>query len=88
MRASVYPTCTNSLNEIHAYIILFIYTLLTVIQYLGSHVLVICVCVFCDSFLCSISLLLLSGSLSYILNSVIVHEVTQHIQAICLVLLS
>ena len=25
-----------------------------------------CLCVFCDSFLCSISLLLLSGSLSYI----------------------
>ena len=28
-------------------------------------------CVFCDSFLCSIYLLLLSGSLSYILNSVL-----------------
>ena len=32
--------------------------------------LLFCVHVFCDSFLCSISLLLLSGSLSYILNSV------------------
>ena len=31
----------------------------------------VCVCVFCDSFLCSISLLLLSGSLSCILNSVL-----------------
>ena len=30
-----------------------------------------CVCVFCDSFLCSISLLLLSGSLSYVLNIVL-----------------
>ena len=33
--------------------------------------LLFCLCVFCDSFLCSISLLLLSGSLSYILNSVL-----------------
>ena len=37
---------------------------------LGPHVLVLFVCVFCDSFLCSISLLL-SGSLSYVLNSVL-----------------
>ena len=36
---------------------------------LGPHVLVLFVCVFCDSFLCSISLLL-SGSLSYVLNNV------------------
>ena len=34
-----------------------------------SHVLVLCVCVFCNSFLCSISLLL-SDFLSCILNSV------------------
>ena len=33
--------------------------------------LLFCLCVFCGSFVCSISLLLLSGSLSYILNSVI-----------------
>ena len=32
------------------------------------HVLVFFVCVFCDSFLCSSSLLLLSGSLSYIIR--------------------
>ena len=38
---------------------------------LSSHVLVLCVCVFCDSFLCSISLLLLSDFLSCILNSVL-----------------
>ena len=31
----------------------------------------VCLCVFCDSFLCSISFLLLSGSPSYILNSVL-----------------
>ena len=31
----------------------------------------VCVCVFCDSFLCSISLLLLSDSLSCVLNSVL-----------------
>ena len=38
-------------------------------QYLGSNVLVVLfVCVFCDSFLCYISLLLLSGSLSYYLK--------------------
>ena len=40
-----------------------------VLQYLGSHVhvlIVLSVSVFCDSFLCSISLLLLSDSLSYI----------------------
>ena len=36
---------------------------------LGPHVLVLFVCVCCDSFLCSISLLL-SGSLSNALNSV------------------
>ena len=43
-----------------------------VVQYLGSHVLVVLfVCVFCDSFLCSISLLLLSDSLSCVLNSVL-----------------
>ena len=35
------------------------------------YVEVVCVCVFCDFFLCSISVLLLSGSLSYILNSVL-----------------
>ena len=34
-------------------------------------VLVLCVCVFCDSFLCSISLFLLSDSLSCVLNSVV-----------------
>ena len=32
--------------------------------------LLFCLCVFCDSFLCSISLLLLSDSLSCVLNSV------------------
>ena len=53
-----------------------------VIQYLGSHLthmsLLFCLCVFCDSFLCSISLLLLSGSLSYISSSVyvVVHVYT------------
>ena len=31
----------------------------------------VCVCAFCDSFLCSISLLLLSDSLSCVLNSVL-----------------
>ena len=41
--------------------------------------LLFCLCVFYGSFLCFVSLLLLSGSLSYILNSVytinvIVHE--------------
>ena len=30
-----------------------------------------CLCVFCDPFLCSISLLLLSDSLSCVLNSVL-----------------
>ena len=33
--------------------------------------LLFCLCVFCDSFLCSISLLLLSDYLSCILNSVL-----------------
>ena len=40
--------------------------------------LLFCLCVFCDSFLCSISLLLLSGSLSYILNSVYTINVIVH----------
>ena len=38
----------------------------------------VCVCVFCDSFLCSIYLLLLSSSLSYILNSVYTKNVIAH----------
>ena len=40
-----------------------------------------CLCVFCDSFLCYISLLLLSGSLSYILNSVLRINVIVHANA-------
>ena len=39
--------------------------------YIGSHVLVILCFFFYDSFLCSISLLLLSDSLSCVLNSVL-----------------
>ena len=39
--------------------------------FFSCDVLVLCVCVFCDSFLCSISLLLLSHFLSCILNSVL-----------------
>ena len=42
-----------------------------VVQYLGSHVLVVLFVCFCDSFLCSISLLLLSDFLSCVLNSVL-----------------
>ena len=38
---------------------------------LKDHMSLFCLCVFCDSFLCSISLLLLSGSLSCILNGVL-----------------
>ena len=37
--------------------------------------LLFCLCVFCDSFLCSISLLLLSDSLSCVLNSVLIVHV-------------
>ena len=61
--------------SVHVYrniIATVLYILVHVVQYLGSHVLVaLFVCVFCDSFLCSIYLLLLSDSLSCVLNSVL-----------------
>ena len=48
---------------------------------LGPHVLILFVCVFCDSFLCSISLLLLSGS-PYMCISLIVYNII-YVRTVC-----
>ena len=54
--------CTNNIVNCSSVLIYIV----------GSCVLVVMfVCVFCDSFLCSIPLFPLSGSLSYVLNSVL-----------------